>query len=172
MGIVVLDQGPVGQVTVFWGLGLCIECVEEEQGGRRRGSTFTTEAPFTVFFCFPKASNLGGEGSSCTHSLLGFRDLRRQSASPMWALQIIESVLEGALALTHSSQWTSHLAADQNCLLKKTDSCGPSENNYIQISRGRPWESPCTLATRTPGPESNCLHQTTESPPKASPASA
>lgn len=73
---------------------------------------------------------------------------------------------------SHSSQWTSHVAADQNCLLKKTDSCDPSENNYIQISRGRPWDSPCTLATRTPGPESNCLHQTIESPPKANPASA
>lgn len=85
-------------------------------------------------------------------------------------LQIIESVKRGARG--HPSQWTSYLATDQNCLLKKTDSWCPSENNYVHISGGRPWESLCTLAARTLGPETNCLHQTLESPPKANPASA
>lgn len=72
----------------------------------------------------------------------------------------------------HPSQWASHLAADLNCLLKKTDSWGPSENNYIHIFGDRPWESPCTPVTRTLGPKSRCLHQTLESPPKTDPASA
>lgn len=133
-------------------------------------------------FCFKKkASCSEGEGSSCTHSLLNLRGLRRRQQERVMP-NSKECFLKVGIAdhricvkrgaRDHPSQWTSHLATDQNCLLKMTDSWCPSENNYIHISEGRPWESLCTLAARTLGPESNCLHQTLDSPPQANPVSA